>query len=90
MNWWLSIVVYLDSLVFVWIYYGLFCGYPKTYLKHFIDITVYFKLITTSIIIKKTLPFYWSSLIAQLAKNPPVMQETPVLYLGGEDLLEKG
>ena len=31
-----------------------------------------------------------SSLVAQLVKNPPVMQETPVWFLGQEDLLEKG
>ena len=29
-------------------------------------------------------------LIAQLVKNPPAMQETPVQSLGQEDLLEKG
>jgi len=28
-------------------------------------------------------------LIAQLVKNPPAMQETPVQFLGEEDLLEK-
>ena len=28
--------------------------------------------------------------IAQLVKNPPAMQETPVQFLGQEDLLEKG
>ena len=32
----------------------------------------------------------WTSLIAQLVKNPPAMQETPVGFLGWEDLLEKG
>ena len=31
-----------------------------------------------------------SSLIAQLVKNPPAMQETLVPFLGREDLLEKG
>ena len=31
-----------------------------------------------------------ASLIAQLVKNPPAMQETPVQFLGQEDLLEKG
>ena len=31
-----------------------------------------------------------ASLIAQLVKNPPTMQETPVGFLGLEDLLEKG
>ena len=31
-----------------------------------------------------------ASLIAQLIKNPPAMQETPVQFLGQEDLLEKG
>ena len=32
----------------------------------------------------------WASLIAQLVKNLPAMQETPVQFLGQEDLLEKG
>ena len=31
-----------------------------------------------------------ASLIAQLVKNPPAMQETPVPFLGWEDPLEKG
>ena len=30
-----------------------------------------------------------ASLIAQLIKNPPVMEETPVQFLAQEDLLEK-
>ena len=41
-----------------------------------------------------TIPLYfrgiWASLVAQLVKNPPAMQVTPVLFLGWEDLLEKG
>ena len=32
----------------------------------------------------------WASLIAQLIKNLPAMQETLVQFLGQEDLLEKG
>jgi len=31
-----------------------------------------------------------ASLKAQLVKNVPAMQETPVRFLGWEDLLEKG
>ena len=31
-----------------------------------------------------------ASVVAQLVKNPPAMQETPVQFLGQEDLLEKG
>ena len=31
-----------------------------------------------------------ASLMAQLVKNQPAMQETPVQFLGWEDLLEKG
>ena len=31
-----------------------------------------------------------ASLIAQLVKNPPAIQETLVLFLGWEDPLEKG
>ena len=32
----------------------------------------------------------WASLIAQLVKDLPAMQETPVQFLGWEDPLEKG
>ena len=31
-----------------------------------------------------------ASLIAQLVKNSPAMQESPVQFLGQEDLLDKG
>ena len=34
--------------------------------------------------------FSWASLVAQLVKNLPEMQETPVQFLGWEDPLEKG
>ena len=30
------------------------------------------------------------SLVAQMVKNPPAMQEAPVQFLGEEDSLEKG
>ena len=33
---------------------------------------------------------YWAFLIAQLVKNTPALQESPVRFLGQEDLLEKG
>ena len=32
----------------------------------------------------------WASLIAQLVKNLPAMQETPIRFLSQEDLLKKG
>ena len=35
------------------------------------------------------LQYSWASLVAELAKNPPAMQETWVLSLGWEDPLEK-
>ena len=34
--------------------------------------------------------YYWTSLVAQLVKNPPAMQETWVWFLIWEDPLEKG
>ena len=34
--------------------------------------------------------YYEASLIAQLVKNPPAIQEILVQFLGREDLLEKG
>ena len=36
------------------------------------------------------LPRYKTSLIAQLVKNLPAMQETPVQFLGWKNSLEKG
>ena len=33
--------------------------------------------------------YSWASLVAQMVKNPPAMQETRVQSLGQEDLLEK-
>ena len=36
------------------------------------------------------LQYSWASLVAQLVKNPPAMQETWVQSLGREDPLEKG
>ena len=36
------------------------------------------------------LQYSWASLVAQLIKNPPAVQETWVRSLGGEDPLEKG
>ena len=32
----------------------------------------------------------WASLVAQMVKNLPAMQETQVQFLDGEDPLEKG
>ena len=34
--------------------------------------------------------YHGASLVAQLVKNPPAMQKTPVRFLGWEDPLEKG
>ena len=34
--------------------------------------------------------YSWASLVAQLVKNLPAMQETLVQFLSREDLLEKG
>ena len=41
-------------------------------------------------IINKCLIMNWDSLVAQLVRNPPAMQETPVQLLGQDDPLEKG
>ena len=36
------------------------------------------------------LQYSWASLVAQLVKNPPAMQETWIQSLSWEDTLEKG
>ena len=41
-------------------------------------------------VIGYSLQYSWASLMAQMVKNPPVMQETWVRSLGWEDPLEKG
>ena len=38
----------------------------------------------------ESLYYPWDSLLAQLTKNSPAMQETLLLFLGQEDPLEKG
>ena len=40
--------------------------------------------------LKKNLTSVWVSLTAQLVKNLPAVQETPIQFLGREDPLEKG
>ena len=37
----------------------------------------------------KSSSYKMASLVAQMVKNPPVMQETPVQFLGQEDMFEK-
>ena len=41
-------------------------------------------------LIRRVLGYLGASLVAQLVKNPSAIQETPVWFLGQEDLLEKG
>ena len=48
----------------------------------FTEVTVILKFVCLSLL--------RASLIAQVVKNPPAMQETPVQFLGWEDPLEKG
>ena len=66
----------------------------ETTLKYY---GIYYKLSNTlawfAHCLRKKFIFYHfmgASLIAQLAMNPPVMQETPVRFLRREDPLEKG
>ena len=41
-------------------------------------------------VIDYPLQYSWASLVAELVKNPPAMQDTWVQSLGWEDPLEKG
>ena len=43
----------------------------------------------TSVVFYIPCATHWASLIAQLVKNLPAMQETPVQFLGWEDPLER-
>ena len=50
---------------------------------------IHFEAIAISIQLWKVIVI-WASLVTQLVKNPPAMQETWVQSLGWEDTLEKG
>ena len=54
------------------------------------NIHYFFSLQVARQLLLKCVQTYWTSLVAQLAKNLPAMQETPVLFLGLEIPLEKG
>ena len=54
-------------------------NYPKAMLNFFLHFTVCIALSTS-----------WASLVAQMVKNPPAVQETWVPSLDQEDPLEKG
>ena len=58
---------------------------------HFLIILLLFSVIYGLEAIYYTVLYqYGASLVAQLVKNQPAMQETPVQFLGWEDPLEKG
>ena len=46
--------------------------------------------VSEPVILCSLLNLLWASLIAQLVKNLPAMQETSVQFLDGEDPMEKG
>ena len=45
---------------------------------------------TTEVTKQQQQGFCWALLVAQLEKNPPAVQETPVQFLDQENRLEKG
>ena len=54
------------------------------------SLTIWLTLVSLQLFLPVILPLLGYSLIAQLVKNPPAMQETLVWFLGQEDLLGKG
>ena len=53
-----------------------------------LDHSIMFSMVTSPIY--SPINSGWASLIAQLVKKPPAMQETPVRFLNQGDPLEKG
>ena len=63
--------------------------YGLTYLGK--SVHIYTSLLRFGNVIEEAqCPWYRASLVAQLVKNPPAMQEALVQFLGQEDPLEKG
>ena len=81
----------------IWLYFFLpALIYPTPYFLAIplVSNLCYYKLLKRETLhvhhcINKVFNFLWTSLIAQLVKNPPVMQESPVWFLGWEDSLEQ-
>jgi len=66
------------------------CTEIKTQIKYFLCINTS-KIFFSIKQFLNAASYNWrASLIAQLTKNLPAMQETPVQFLGQEDPLEKG
>ena len=59
-------------------------------LGEYFTICVFHNLFNHSSVIDIWVASKWVSLVAQIVKNPPAMQETWVQSLGWEDPLEKG
>ena len=62
----------------------------RNLLSHFKMIKISFPITPAPIIFPKTLVPFWDSLVTQMVKNLPAMQETWVQSLVLEDPLEKG
>ena len=62
----------------------------RNLLSHFKMIKISFPITPAPIIFPKTLVPFWDSLMTQMVKNLPAMQETWVQSLVLEDPLEKG
>ena len=54
------------------------------------DVFLYFKLCILLLLLQVKNVAHVASLVAQMVKNPPAMQETWIRSLGWEDPLEKG
>ena len=74
----------------VYVNVKLLCSTPKT--KHNIVHHLYIKFFKKKQTFNNREKYseMMASLIAQLVKNPPAMQETPVRFLGQKDSPEKG
>ena len=68
-----------------WIPVLFFCVYCPIFPAPFTEETIFLSIEYFGSLVK-----YWASLVAQLIKNLPAMQETWVPSLGWEDSLEKG
>ena len=73
---------YINRKKSIWIQRR-FSSVPATILLLMLKDEAYVHMLQTSLVIQ-------ASLVAQLVKNPPAMQETMVQFLGQEVSLEKG
>ena len=79
-----------STMAFPLLFMSRYCALHNTVQFTFVHLIYYIWIYARYCVVLTKLCLERASLVAELAKNPPAMQETLVRFLGWEDPLEKG